>query len=48
VIAPELRGRDPIEARSGVLAKRINDLDVTADGRGGVIATYQFVAQTLQ
>jgi hypothetical protein len=44
VIAPELRWRDPFEARSGVLAKRLNDLDAAADGRSGVVATYQLVA----
>jgi hypothetical protein len=48
VIAPELRGRDPIEACAGVLAKRLNDLDVAADGRSGVVATDQLVAQALQ
>ena len=48
VIAPELRWRDPVEARSRVLAKRLNDLDVAADGRSGVVATDQLVAQALQ
>ena len=33
MVAPELGGREPIEARTGVLAKRLNDLDVAADGR---------------
>ena len=48
VVASELGGRDPIEARAGVLAKRVNDLDVAADGRRGVVATHQLVAQALQ
>jgi hypothetical protein len=48
VVAPELGGCDPVEARAGVLAKRLNDLDVAADRRGGVIATHQLVAQALQ
>jgi hypothetical protein len=48
VVASELGRRDPIEARAGVLAKRVNDLDVAADGRGGVVATYEFVPQALQ
>jgi hypothetical protein len=48
VIAPELRWRDPIEARSRLLAKRLNDLDVAADRRGSVVATYELVAQALQ
>ena len=34
VVASELGGRDPIEPRTGVLAKRVHDLDVTTDGRG--------------
>jgi hypothetical protein len=48
VIASELGWRDPIEARTGVLAKPLNDLDVAADGRTGVVATHQLVAQALQ
>ena len=40
VVAAELRGRDAIEARPGVLAKRVNDLDVAADGGRGVVATH--------
>ena len=44
----ELNGRDPIETRAGLLAKRVNDLDVAADGRSGVVATDQLVAQALQ
>ena len=48
VVASELGGRDPIEARARVLAKRLNDLDVAADGRSGVVATHQLVAQALQ
>jgi hypothetical protein len=35
---------DPIEARAGVLAKRLDDLDVATDGRGGVVATDELVA----
>ena len=31
-----------------VLWERFNDLDVTADGRCGGVATHQFVAQGLQ
>jgi len=48
VVAPELRRREPIEARARVLAKRLNDLDVTADGRSGVVVTHQLVAQALE
>jgi hypothetical protein len=48
VVPSELGRGDPIEARARVLAKRVNDLDVAADGRGGVVATYEFVAQVLQ
>ena len=48
VVAPELGWGDPIEARASVLAKRLNDLDVAADGRSGVVATYELVAQALQ
>ncbi|MGB2712593.1 MAG: hypothetical protein WBC51_00325 [Vicinamibacterales bacterium] len=48
VVASELGGRDPVETRAGLLAKRINDLDVAADGRGGAIATHQLVAQALK
>jgi hypothetical protein len=48
VVASELRRRDPIEARTRVLAERLNDLDVAADGRSGVFATHQLVAQALQ
>jgi hypothetical protein len=44
----ELGRRDPIEARACVLAKRVNDLDVAADGRGGVVATHELVVQALQ
>ena len=36
------------EARARVLAERLNDLDVAADGRGSVVATHQLVAQALQ
>jgi hypothetical protein len=35
-------------AASKEQSKRINDLGVTADGRGGVIATHQLVAQALK
>jgi hypothetical protein len=44
MVASKLGRGDPIEARAGVLAKRVNDLDVAADGRGGVVATYELVA----
>jgi hypothetical protein len=40
VVAPELGWRDPIEARTRVLAERLNDLDVAADGGRGVVATH--------
>jgi hypothetical protein len=43
----ELGGGESVEARTGVLAKRLNDLDVAADGRRGVVATHQLVAQAL-
>ena len=33
MVVSELGWRDPIEARTRVLAKRVNDLDVAADGR---------------
>jgi hypothetical protein len=48
VIASELGRRDPIETRSRVLAKRLDDLKIAADGRGGVVATHELVAQVLQ
>ena len=48
MVASELGRRDPIEARARVLAKRLHNLDLTANGRGGVVATYQLVAQALQ
>ena len=48
MVASKLGRGDPIEARAGVLAKRVNDLDVAADGRGGVVATYEFVPKALQ
>ena len=48
VVASELGGSDPIEARTRVLAKCLNDLDVAADGGSGVVATHQLVAQALQ
>jgi hypothetical protein len=48
MVASELGRCDPIEARAGMLAKRVNDLDVAADGRSGVVATYKLVVQALQ
>ena len=48
VVASELGGGESVESRTGVLAKRLNDLDVAADGRRGVVATHQLVAQALQ
>jgi hypothetical protein len=48
MVSAELGGRDPIEPRARTVAKRLNDLDVAADGRGGVVATYEFLAQALQ
>jgi hypothetical protein len=48
VVASELGGRDAIEARTRVLAKRINDLDVAADRGRGVVATHHLVAQAWQ
>jgi hypothetical protein len=41
-------GRDAIEEAARVLAERVNDLDVAAEGGGGVVATHQLVAQALQ
>jgi hypothetical protein len=41
MVASELRRCEAIEARAAVLAKRVNDLDVAADGRCGVVATYE-------
>jgi hypothetical protein len=43
-----LRGCESIEARTRVLAECLNDLNVAADGRRGVVATHQLVAQFLQ
>jgi hypothetical protein len=48
VVASELRRGNPIEARTRVLAKRVYDLDVAANGGGGIVATHHLVAQTLQ
>ena len=48
MVASELGRGDPIEARARVLTKRFNDLDVAADGRGGVVATDEFLSQALQ
>src|SRR5207244_11170119 len=48
VVASEPGRRKPIEARARVLAERLNDLDLTADGRGSVVATNELVAQALQ
>jgi hypothetical protein len=48
IVASELGRCDPIEARACMLAKRVNDLYVAADGRSGVVATYELVVQALQ
>jgi hypothetical protein len=48
VVASELGGCDPIEARTRMLAKHVNNLDVAADGGCGVVATHHLVAQALQ
>jgi len=48
VVASQIGGSNSIEARARVLAERFNDLDVAADGRGGVVAAHQLVAQALQ
>jgi hypothetical protein len=40
VVTSELRWGNPIEPRTRVLAKRVNDLDVAADGGRGVVATH--------
>jgi hypothetical protein len=48
MVASQLRGCESIEARARVLAEFLNDLDVAADGRRGVVATHQLVAQALQ
>jgi hypothetical protein len=40
VVASELGGRDSIEARTRMLAERVNDLDVASDGRSSVVATH--------
>jgi len=48
VVASELGRSEPIEARATVLAERVNDLDIAADRRAGIIATYELVAQALQ
>ena len=48
MVASELGWRDPIEARTRVLAKRLDDLEVAADGRGGVVPPHELVAQALQ
>ena len=48
MVSAGLRGRDPIEARTRVLTKRLNDLDVAADGRRGVVASHELVAQGLE
>jgi hypothetical protein len=47
VIAPEVSRGDAIETRACVLAERVHDLDVTADGRRGIVATDQIVAMSL-
>jgi hypothetical protein len=43
-----LRWRDAIAARTGVLAKRVNDLEIAADGGRGVVAPNELLAQALQ
>ena len=48
VVTSQLGRGDPIEARARMLAKRLNDLHVAANGGSGVVATHQLVAQTLQ
>ena len=48
MVASELGRGDSIEASARVLAKRLNDLDVAANGGSGVVATHQLVAQALQ
>jgi hypothetical protein len=48
VVASELGRREAIEARAGVLSKRLNNLDVAANGRSRVVAPYELVAQALQ
>jgi hypothetical protein len=48
VVASELGGRDPIEARTRVLAKRLYDLKLAGDGRGGVVPPFELFAQALQ
>jgi hypothetical protein len=48
VVASELGGCDPIQARTRVQAKRINDLNVAPDGGSSVVTTHQLVAQALQ
>jgi hypothetical protein len=47
VIAPELRRCEAVEACACMLTEGFNGLDVTADGRGGVVATNELVAQAL-
>jgi len=48
MVASELGWRDPIEARTRALVKRVNNLNVAAEGCRGVVATHHLVAQTLQ
>jgi hypothetical protein len=48
VVAPKVSRSDPIEARARVPAERVHDLKVTPDGRRGVVATHQLVAQPLE
>ena len=48
MVASELGRADSIETRTRVPAECLNDLDVTADGRRGVVATNQLIAQALQ
>jgi len=48
MVASQLHRSESIEARARMLAERLNDLDVAANGRTGVVATHQLVAQALQ
>ena len=47
VLTSEL-GRGDRSMRRSVLAKRLNNLDVAANGGSGIVATHQLVAQALQ
>ena len=48
MVTLELGRSEPVEARTRVLVERLNDLDIAADGRGGVVATDELFAQALQ